>query len=273
MSPTARLSATCVRGRPKGHLPLICRSRHRPGRTERYFRPDPPLRRGRLPETRPVTNHRGQGGGAEIRQQGYCLGGGLGTNLGIFDNFFQGGTVPLRSRGFFRLKGRKEGHCRGVATKFCLGRGRIHRHPNPPTPKFSFSSDFGHFVLKMMENAKITKCVKKKEAEISSFLGGRPRRFFDCGGRVPPSPPPAFDAHGHCCPLNGCSAPFKHNMAKKILKNHNMSINILKSCKSVFSYTKNRSSTSHIRPSIPWRPPLAEILDDVTSCGRRALQD
>ena len=23
---------------------------------------------------------------------------------------------------------------RGVATKFCLG-GRIHRHPNPPTPK------------------------------------------------------------------------------------------------------------------------------------------
>ena len=40
-----------------------------------------------------------------------------------------------------------------------------------------------------------------------------------------------------------------------------MAINILKSCKSVFAYVKNRSSSSHIRSSIPWRPPLAEILD------------
>ena len=31
--------------------------------------------------------------------------------------------------------------------------------------------------------------------------------------------------------------------------------------KSVFAYVKNRSSPSHIRSSIPWRPPLAEILD------------
>ena len=56
---------------------------------------------------------------------------------------------------------------------------------------------------------------------------------------------------GHWCPLNGCSTPFKHNMAT----------NILKSCKSVLTYVKNRSSPSHIRSSIPWRPPLAEILD------------
>ena len=40
-----------------------------------------------------------------------------------------------------------------------------------------------------------------------------------------------------------------------------MAINILKSCKSVFAYVKNYSSPSHIRSSIPWRPPLAEILD------------
>ena len=40
-----------------------------------------------------------------------------------------------------------------------------------------------------------------------------------------------------------------------------MTINILKSCKSVFAYVKNRSSPSHIKSSIPWRPPLAEILD------------
>ena len=56
---------------------------------------------------------------------------------------------------------------------------------------------------------------------------------------------------GHWCLLNGCSTPFRHNMA----------INILKSCKSVFAYVKNRSFPSHIRSSFPWRPPLAEILD------------
>ena len=56
---------------------------------------------------------------------------------------------------------------------------------------------------------------------------------------------------GHWCLLNGCSTPFKHNMA----------INILKSCKSVYEYVKNRSFPSHIRSSFPWRPPLAEILD------------
>ena len=56
---------------------------------------------------------------------------------------------------------------------------------------------------------------------------------------------------GHWCLLNGFSTQFRHNMA----------INILKSCKSVFAYVKNRSFPSHIRSSFPWRPPLAEILD------------
>ena len=56
---------------------------------------------------------------------------------------------------------------------------------------------------------------------------------------------------GHWRLLNGCSTPFRHNMAIKILK----------SCKSVFAYVKNRSFPSHIRSLFPWRPPLAEILD------------
>ena len=56
---------------------------------------------------------------------------------------------------------------------------------------------------------------------------------------------------GHWCSFNGCSTPFKHNMA----------MHISKSCKYVFAYIKNRSFPSHIRSSIPWRPPLAEILD------------
>ena len=66
-------------------------------------------------------------------------------------------------------------------------------------------------------------------------LGRRdPRGFLHRKGRK----------KGHWCPLNGCSTPFKHNMA----------INILKSYKLVFAYVKNRSSPSHIRSSIPLAP-------------------
>ena len=36
-------------------------------------------------------------------------------------------------------------------------------------PKFSFSSDFGHFIFKMVENAKFSSVSRKKDAEISSF--------------------------------------------------------------------------------------------------------
>ena len=42
---------------------------------------------------------------------------------------------------------------RGVATKFCLGGGFMGTQTHLP-PKLSFSSDFGHFIWKMLENAK-----------------------------------------------------------------------------------------------------------------------
>ena len=81
--------------------------------------------------------------------------------------------------------------------------------------------------------------------------GGRPplgrrdprrrRRFLRLKGRK----------KEHWCLLDDRSTPFKHYMA----------MNILKSCKFVFAYVKNHPSPSHIRSSIPWRPPLAEILD------------
>ena len=76
---------------------------------------------------------------------------------------------------------------RGVATKFCLG-GRIHRHPNPPTPKFSFSSDFGQFILEMVENAKFSYASRKKMLKYHTFWGDVPADFST----------PAFDAHGSC---------------------------------------------------------------------------
>ena len=87
------------------------------------------------------------------------------------------------------------------------------------------------------------------------------RRGCRGGGVLGPAPTPATKEpgflrlkcrkKGHWCPLNCCSTPFKHNMA----------IEILKSCKSVFEYVESRSTPSHIRSSIPWRRPLAEILD------------
>ena len=37
--------------------------------------------------------------------------------------------------------------------------------------KFSFSSAFGHFILRMLENAKFSYVLRKKAIEISLFLG------------------------------------------------------------------------------------------------------
>ena len=39
-------------------------------------------------------------------------------------------------------------------------------------PKFSFSSDFGHFIWKMLENAKNVYVSRKKDHAISKFPGG-----------------------------------------------------------------------------------------------------
>ena len=60
---------------------------------------------------------------------------------------------------------------KGAATKFCLG-GRIHRleHPNQPTPKLIFSSDFGYFIWKMLDHAKLYTC-QKKLLKYHSFWG------------------------------------------------------------------------------------------------------
>ena len=63
---------------------------------------------------------------------------------------------------------------KGVATKFCLG-GRIHGHPKLPTPKIIFFLGFRPLYFENVRLFKKNIRVKKKVAEISSFLGGRPR--------------------------------------------------------------------------------------------------
>ena len=79
----------------------------------------------------------------------------------------------------------------GRRHEFLTG-GRSHRHPNPPTPKFSFSSDLGQFVLKMLENTKIVHVLRKQNigTEMTTFLGGRTRGFQKWGVQTSAPPPP-----------------------------------------------------------------------------------
>ena len=75
----------------------------------------------------------------------------------------------------------------GRRHEFLLG-GRIDRHPNPPTQKNSFSSDFGHFVLKMLGNAKNSIISSKKLLKYPYLCGVDPRGFQKCRGTDPPPP-------------------------------------------------------------------------------------
>ena len=70
---------------------------------------------------------------------------------------------------------------------FVWGDGFIGTQPAHLPPKFSVSSDFGHFILNMLENAKLLYVSRKK-----ILKSDVPRQFFDCGGRVPRPPPPRF---------------------------------------------------------------------------------
>ena len=78
------------------------------------------------------------------------------------------------------------------------GRGGFIRHPNPPTPTFSFSSDFGHFVLKMAENAKYVP--RKKILKYHNFWGrGTSPTDFSTAGHaslVPRFRHPWYSSHG-----------------------------------------------------------------------------
>ena len=64
------------------------------------------------------------------------------------------------------------------------GRGRRAHLPS----KFSFSSDFCHFVLKMLVNAKFSFVSRKNDTEISEFLGPSPADFSTAGDASPRPP-------------------------------------------------------------------------------------
>ena len=55
-------------------------------------------------------------------------------------------------------------------------------------PKLSFSSDFGHFILKMVENAKFPQCEEKKMLKYHHFWGKSPSDFSTAGDASPVPP-------------------------------------------------------------------------------------
>ena len=61
------------------------------------------------------------------------------------------------------------------ATKFCLGGDGFMGTQTHVSPKFSFSSDFGHFISKMLENAKFANVSRKKMLKYHNFWGDFPR--------------------------------------------------------------------------------------------------
>ena len=78
-----------------------------------------------------------------------CNGGGL--------YFEVGGKIVVKTEWSQNHSGR----CAGASPRSIVwGDGFIGTRTHLP-PKFSFSSDFGHFILKMVENAKL--CVKKRD--------------------------------------------------------------------------------------------------------------
>ena len=59
-------------------------------------------------------------------------------------------------------------------------------------PKFSFSTDFGHFISKVLENAKFANVSRKKILKYHNFWRDVPADFSTVGTRPPA---PAFDTH------------------------------------------------------------------------------
>ena len=65
-------------------------------------------------------------------------------------------------------------------------------------PKFIFSSNFGHFILKMLDYAKQLCVSRKKLLKFHNFWEKSLADFSTAGNASPPVPP-AFGAHGCRC--------------------------------------------------------------------------
>ena len=76
------------------------------------------------------------------------------------------------------------------------GGGQIRVNQNHLPPNSNFSSDFGHFILKILEDLKIFTNMNKSFFKNRNFWGDTPTEFRTGGGHVP-GIPLGGDAHAH----------------------------------------------------------------------------
>ena len=101
---------------------------------------------------------------------------------------------------------------KGAATKFCLGGDGLMGTQTHLLPKFSFSSDFGHFIWEMLENVKKYTCEEKSCWNILISEGTSPliSRLRETRPPVPPfSAPMRTDdvSEQHPVHVDNSSAP------------------------------------------------------------------
>ena len=74
----------------------------------------------------------------------------------------------------------------GTATKFWLGGGADSGPSNPPTPNSDFSSNFGHFILKVLKDLETLVSSLRQICKYRDFWGDVPLPLSDGGMRPPP---------------------------------------------------------------------------------------
>ena len=107
---------------------------------------------------------------------------------------FESSSRPWENRSVatkFWRKGRNTSIKTAPRRLYCVGGGgRIQRHPNPPTPKKSFSSDFGHFILNDFRTDFCIEALAQSGAQRQEVVG-----------RVNCQPPPHTDTKGNAALL------------------------------------------------------------------------
>ena len=110
--------------------------------------------------------------------------------------YHEGNRWPFGKVISFSVRGRRQGKrvariwLGALPRNFDWGVGFIGTQTHLPQ-KFSFSSDFGHLIWKMLGKCKIVYVSRKIYwNRYLNFWGDRPRGFQKCGGRDPRDPPP-----------------------------------------------------------------------------------
>ena len=132
----------------------------------------------------------------------------------------------------------------------------------------SFSLDFGHFILKILENAKCSHVSRKRYWNIIISGKTSPVNFSNAGDASPP-PPPRFRRP---CPLrpHAISWLHRHNWLNTILMSKNSWTSLFGRSVGVILYGVRRGAPTGGRAPPPLRPKKQKIFR-VSSVKLRAL--